>query len=263
MSLKGAVRLTIQASKGTRYMRHKIGLFGMAGGEDVIVLGTNALKNGRRHQHKEGKAKKAAVRQQRSNAFKTVTVAQRLCLKPGETRDVSPRYDNMRQDGVLRSSSDILPETEGQGAQRQIQIHLTNSFAKAKNFREGEMVDTYEGTEMDERVAGKARAPKSTNSICGRQTVFAHPSRGSAMSKVDGDDVDHVKEVMGEVCAELTSGNGENILFVRGRFYGAEEAATTGQSCKSSRNSGRVSPKHFRDAGCRTSEADVCRAAST
>ncbi|VDP51673.1 unnamed protein product [Heligmosomoides polygyrus] len=47
----------------------------------------------------------------------TVTVAERLCLKSGETKDVSLCCDKMKQDGVLRSSGEILPDTEGQRAQ--------------------------------------------------------------------------------------------------------------------------------------------------
>ncbi|VDO83123.1 unnamed protein product [Heligmosomoides polygyrus] len=137
MSFNGAVRLTIQVSKGTR---HRISLFVMTGDDDVIVLGMNALRtlgwnlppfeqssrgrtevsSGRRYQHKEANAKGAAERQQKSKASKTVTVTQRLCLKPGETKDVSQRCDDMKQDGVPRSSGEIFQDTEGQGAQHQI-----------------------------------------------------------------------------------------------------------------------------------------------
>lgn len=42
MSFKGAVRLKMQVSKGTWY---RVGLFVMAGGDDVILLGTNAKKS--------------------------------------------------------------------------------------------------------------------------------------------------------------------------------------------------------------------------
>ncbi|VDP51672.1 unnamed protein product [Heligmosomoides polygyrus] len=52
----------------------------------------------------------------------------------------------------------------------------------------GEVVSTYEGTEMAERKplphVGKERAPRSTNSvnsICGRQTVCTDPRRGSGV----------------------------------------------------------------------------------
>ncbi|VDO90795.1 unnamed protein product [Heligmosomoides polygyrus] len=175
MSFKGAVRLTIQVSKGTR---HRIGLFVLAVGDDVIVLGTNALKKlgwnlppyeqsmpgraevsrGRRYQHKEGKAKEAAVRQQILRASNTVIVAQRLCLKPGETKGVSPRCDDMKQDGVLRSSGEILLDTEGQDAQHQTQVPVRNSFAGAKMFREGEVVSTCVGTQIAEGVVFKARS---------------------------------------------------------------------------------------------------------
>ncbi|VDO23541.1 unnamed protein product [Heligmosomoides polygyrus] len=41
MSFKGAVMLAVQVDRGPR---HRIGLFVMAGGDDVIVLGTNALE---------------------------------------------------------------------------------------------------------------------------------------------------------------------------------------------------------------------------
>ncbi|VDO96987.1 unnamed protein product [Heligmosomoides polygyrus] len=203
MSFKAAVRLWMQVSKG---LKQRIGLFVMAGGDDMLVLGTNVLEKlgwslppfaqsmpgraelsrGRRCQHKEAKAKEAAVRQQRLKASKTVTVAQRLCLKPEETKGVSPRCDDMKQEGVLRSSGEILPDTEGQGAQHQTQVPVTNFFAGAKMFREGEVMSTYEGTEMAERKplphVGKERASRSTNSvssICGRQTVYTHPRRES------------------------------------------------------------------------------------
>ncbi|VDO39527.1 unnamed protein product, partial [Heligmosomoides polygyrus] len=139
MSFKGAVKLTVQVDKGPR---HRIGLFVMAGGDDVIVLGTNALKklgwslapsaqssrgrteasSGRRGQHKEAKAKEAAVRQRRANASEVVTVARKICLKPEETKDVSLCCDDMKQDRVLRSSGEILPDTEGQCAKHQIQV---------------------------------------------------------------------------------------------------------------------------------------------
>ncbi|VDO89100.1 unnamed protein product [Heligmosomoides polygyrus] len=162
MSFKGAVRLTVQVSKGPR---HRISFFVIAGDDDRIVLGTNALEklgwslppnaqstrgraeesSGRRRQHREAKAKKAAVRQQRSKAPKTVTVAERLCLKPRETNVVSPHCDERKQDGVLRSSGEILPDTEGQGAQHQILIPKKNSFTGAKMFRKGEVVGTREG----------------------------------------------------------------------------------------------------------------------
>ncbi|VDO52120.1 unnamed protein product, partial [Heligmosomoides polygyrus] len=179
MSFKGAVRLTVQVDKGPR---HRIGLFVMSGGDNVIVLGTNALKrlgwslppniqslrgrvevsSGRKRQHRGAKAKEAAVRQHRSKASKTVTVAERLCLKPGETKVVSPHRDEMKQGEVVRSSGKILQETKGQGAQHQTQVAVTNSFAGAKMFREGEVVSTYEGTEMAERKppphVGKERA---------------------------------------------------------------------------------------------------------
>ncbi|VDO43761.1 unnamed protein product, partial [Heligmosomoides polygyrus] len=94
----------------------------------------------------------------------------------------------MKQDGVLRSSGEILPDTEGQCAEHQIQVPVTNSFAGAKMFREGEVVSTCEGTEMAvrgplarRRVVGKARAPKPTNPICGRRTVFIHLRRESGV----------------------------------------------------------------------------------
>ncbi|VDP60760.1 unnamed protein product [Heligmosomoides polygyrus] len=198
MSFKGAARLTIQVSKDTR---HRIGLFVMVGGDDVIVLGTSALKklgwslppnvqswrgrvevsSGRRYQHKEEKAKEAAVRQQRLKASKTVTVAQRLCLKPVETKGVSPRCDEMRQGGVLRSSGEILSDTEGQGAQHQTQVPVTNSFTGAKMFREREVMRTYEGTEMAEanhyRMSGRSRS--EIHQLCQlylRQTDCLYPS---------------------------------------------------------------------------------------
>ncbi|VDO23540.1 unnamed protein product [Heligmosomoides polygyrus] len=94
----------------------------------------------------------------------------------------------MKQDGVLQSSGEILPDTEGQRAQHQTQVPVTNSFLGAKMFREGEVVSTYEGTEIAERKplphVGKKRTPRSTNfvnSICGRQTVCTHPRRGSGV----------------------------------------------------------------------------------
>ncbi|VDP43494.1 unnamed protein product [Heligmosomoides polygyrus] len=193
MSFKGAVKLAVQVDKGPR---HRIGLFVMAGGDDVIVLGTNALKklgwslapnaqslrgrvevtSGRKRQHRGAKAEEAAVRQHRSKASKIVTVAERLCLKPG-----SLCCDDMKQDGVLRSSGEILPDTEGQRAQHQTQVPVTNSFAGAKMFREGEVVSMCEGTEMAGRVVWKARAPESTNTICGRRTVVSHPRRESVV----------------------------------------------------------------------------------
>ncbi|VDP10916.1 unnamed protein product [Heligmosomoides polygyrus] len=194
MSFNGAIKLTIQVSKGPR---HRIGLYVTAGGDDVIVLGTNALKklglsltpnaqpsrgrteasSGRRGQHREAKAKEAAVQQRKANASEVVRVARRICLKPEETKDVSLCCDDMKQDGVLLSSGEILPDTEGQGAQHHIQVPATNSFAGAKMFREGKVVSTCEGAEMAERVVRKARAPKPTATICGRRTVFSHLRR--------------------------------------------------------------------------------------
>ncbi|VDP03809.1 unnamed protein product [Heligmosomoides polygyrus] len=99
----------------------------------------------------------------------------------------------MKQVGVLRSSGEILPDAEGQGAQHQIQVvPVTNSFAGAKMFREGEVVSTYDGIEMTDReplwrrrVVEKARAPKPTNIICGRQTVFNHPRRESGVRSAE------------------------------------------------------------------------------
>ncbi|VDO35925.1 unnamed protein product, partial [Heligmosomoides polygyrus] len=217
MSFKGAVKLTVQVDKGPR---HRIGLFVMAGDDDVILLGTNALKKlgwslapnaqssrgraevsrGRRHQRQQAEVKEAAVRQHRSKASKTVTVAEQLCLKPGETKDVSLCCDDMKQDGVLRSSGEILSDTEGQGAQHHIQVPKTNSFAGAKMFRKGEVVRTREGAEMAgrepparRRVVGKARAPKPTNPICGRRNVFSHPRRESGGRPAE---ISHAAEAM-------------------------------------------------------------------
>ncbi|VDP34292.1 unnamed protein product [Heligmosomoides polygyrus] len=205
MSFKGAVKLAVQVDKGPR---HRIGLFVMAGGDDVVVLGTNALKKlgwslapnaqssrsraevsrGRRHQRKEAKPMKAAVQQRRTNASKVFTEGRRLYLKPAETKVVPVRCDEMKQDVALQSSGEILPDTEGQGAQHQVLIPKTNSFAGAKIFRKGEVVRTREGAEMAgrepparRRVVGKARAPKPTNPICGRQTVCTYPRRRSGV----------------------------------------------------------------------------------
>ncbi|VDO42224.1 unnamed protein product [Heligmosomoides polygyrus] len=198
MSFKGAVRLTVQVDKGPR---HRIGLFVMAGDEDVIVLGTNALKKlgwslapnaqssrgraevskGRRHQRQQAEAKEAAVQQRRTKASEVVTVARRICLKPGEIKAVSPHRDDMKQGEVVRSSGKILPDTKGQSAQHQVLIPKTNSFAGAKMFREGEVVDTYEGTEIAKRKplphVGKARS--KVYQLCQlylRQADGLHPS---------------------------------------------------------------------------------------
>ncbi|VDO76116.1 unnamed protein product [Heligmosomoides polygyrus] len=162
-SFKGAAKLTVEVDKGPR---HRIGLSVMAGGDDVIVLGTNALKKlgwslapnaqssrgraevsrGRRHQRQQAEVKEAAVQQRRTKASEVIAVARRICLKPGETKVVSPHRDEMKQGEVVRSSGEILPDTKGQSAQHQFLIPKTNSFAGAKMFREGEVVN---GDEVD------------------------------------------------------------------------------------------------------------------
>ncbi|VDO89643.1 unnamed protein product [Heligmosomoides polygyrus] len=129
MSFKGAVRLTVQVGKGAR---HRIGLFVMAGGGDMIVLGTSALKKlgwslppnaqpsrgrtevfgGRRRQHKEAKAKEAAVQQFKSKAPKTHTVAERLCLKRQRmSRQVVTKRSKMECCGPLARSFRIQKVT--------------------------------------------------------------------------------------------------------------------------------------------------------
>ncbi|VDO24210.1 unnamed protein product, partial [Heligmosomoides polygyrus] len=166
MSFKGAVRLTMQVRKG---LKQRIGLFVMAGGDDMLVLGTNALEKlgwslasntvplqakteaASGNAHRRIQRKEVAMQQRRTKAFKKVTVAERLYLKPGETKLISVHCDEMKQDGVLWSSDEILPDTVCQGAQHQVQIPVTNSFAGAKIFREGDVVGTYEAAEIVER----------------------------------------------------------------------------------------------------------------
>ncbi|VDO61646.1 unnamed protein product [Heligmosomoides polygyrus] len=232
MSFKGGAKLTVQVDKGPR---HRIGLFVMAGDDDMIVLGTSALKKlgwslapnaqssrgraevsrGRRHQRQQAEVKEAAVQQRRTKASEVVTVARRICLKPGETKVVSPHRDEMKQGEVVRSSGEILPDTKGQGAQHQTQVAVTNSFAGAKMFREGEVVSTYEGTEKSKeeapaattipqpRVAHMQRKRVIKKEPVGRSTLATKNAQLS-VSKIDGNEVDYLKTAMGEVRAELT-----------------------------------------------------------
>ncbi|VDO66878.1 unnamed protein product [Heligmosomoides polygyrus] len=201
-SFKGAVRLLNMRSK------QRISLFVMAGGDDVIVLGTNALKklgwslppnvqssrgrvevfSGRRRRRKEAKAKEAAVQQRRSKASKTVTLAEQLCLKPEETKYASLCCEDMKQDGVLRSSGEILPNTEGRKRRTSNPEKKTPAVVRV----------------LRPRVAQMQRKKVIKKEPVGRSTLAKESTR-LQLSKVDGDEVDYVKTAMGDVCAEFTS----------------------------------------------------------
>uniref|UniRef100_A0A8L8K6L8 Reverse transcriptase n=1 Tax=Heligmosomoides polygyrus TaxID=6339 RepID=A0A8L8K6L8_HELPZ len=212
MSFKGAVRLAMQVNKGTR---HRIDLFVQAGGDDLIVLGPNALEklgwnlphnvqssrgrtewsSGRRPKHRETNAKEAAVRRHRSKASKTVTRAEQLCLKPEETKDISLCCDDIKQDGVLRSSGEILPDTE-------------ESFEKGSLRYSGSLRGKQKKAPAvtcvpQPRVAHMQRKRVIKKEPVGRSTL-AKENAQLSLSKVDGNEVDYVKTAMGEVRAELT-----------------------------------------------------------
>ncbi|VDL70575.1 unnamed protein product [Nippostrongylus brasiliensis] len=167
MAFKGAVKLTLQASNG---LKRRIGFFVRPGDDAMIVLGTNALsqlgwvlspdlcpskKRSKtlfrdRHTVKPAPANKIAVRQRKSQTSNVATVAGRVYLNPAETKDVSVCCVNTKRDNVLASSNVLLPNTACQEAQHQKQSPVTNSFAGAKIFRDGEVVGTFESAELVE-----------------------------------------------------------------------------------------------------------------
>ncbi|VDP53109.1 unnamed protein product [Heligmosomoides polygyrus] len=179
MSFKGAVGLAIQVNKGTR---HRIDLFVQAGDDDLIVLGTNALEE-------LGWSLPPNVQSSRG---RTGSSGRRH--SPEEAKDVSLCCDDMKQDGVLRSSSEILPDAEGRVPEA-VSLQQPEVKRASRKARLGIPEASEESEKKRKRMIKKEPVGRST---------LARENAQLSLSKVDGNEVDYVKTAMGEVRAELT-----------------------------------------------------------
>ncbi|EYB94480.1 hypothetical protein Y032_0171g322 [Ancylostoma ceylanicum] len=119
MRFKGAVRLTLQLESGTK---QRIALFVMAGGDGMLVLGTNALtKLGinlmsatetlpsgivEKTSNKPDATVRSAKRPRRRKLqAEAATVAKRVYLRPGETKMLSINRKGIPKEGIVWSQS--------------------------------------------------------------------------------------------------------------------------------------------------------------
>ncbi|KAK6017953.1 zinc knuckle, partial [Ostertagia ostertagi] len=166
MQFEGAVRLTLELEKGER---RRVALFVKAGRDDTLVLGTNALKplgvslitkgiGHTRKQHLEDTQCKVTTKEKRSMRARRrksptsgqAVVTKRTYLRPGETKMLPVRCAKTRKEGILWSKSSLVPNIICHKASHSLEIPITNDFAGAKIFREGEEVGTYEPVKIRE-----------------------------------------------------------------------------------------------------------------
>ncbi|VDO78775.1 unnamed protein product [Heligmosomoides polygyrus] len=249
MSFKGAVKLTVQVDNGPR---NRIGLFVMSGGDDEIVLGTNALKKLGWSLPPNVHSVREAVSLQKPEAKRDPRKVRSSLPEVSEKSKKAPAVVCVAQTQRKRV---IKKELAGRStlAKESTRLHLSKV--------DGDEVD-YVKTAMGD--------------VCAEFTSYL----SALKRRLEGVVSRHYLEVVGKHKATKSrgkegwhgrnefdanaSGDVENILFIRSCLEEAEEAATVGQSRKSSTKAERVPPKLVRDAGSGTSAARdyVCRATS-
>ncbi|EYC35713.1 hypothetical protein Y032_0994g3335 [Ancylostoma ceylanicum] len=168
MSSKGAVRLTLQLEKG---VKQRIALFVMAGGDGMLVLGTNALAKLSIELHSIGhtpameisdrsdteivKESNAAVKSSRRRGKRmqqavVATVAKRVYMRPGETKMLPIYREGIPKEGIVWSQYTLIPDMIWDKDTCSVKIPVTNSIAGAKLFREGEEVGRFEPADIVE-----------------------------------------------------------------------------------------------------------------
>ncbi|KAK6044428.1 zinc knuckle, partial [Cooperia oncophora] len=167
MSFKGAIRLTLQMSDGKK---QRIAAFVMAGGDGMLVLGTNALRPlgydltqrncsesvalppitvGEEVPLNE-RGKKARCRRSKPPCSLSVTAAKRVYIPPGQSRSVPIQCKDLTQGGIFWSKDHLLPDVVWEGGEKAVEVPVTNTFAGAKIFRLGEEVGILEPAKVVE-----------------------------------------------------------------------------------------------------------------
>ncbi|KAK6017922.1 zinc knuckle, partial [Ostertagia ostertagi] len=168
MQFEGAVRLTLELEEGEK---RRVALFVKAGGDDTLVLGTNALralgvslitKGTKGHTRKQhlGPAQSSPIEEKLRRNTRTkrkklptserVVVSKRTYLRPGETKLLPVQCTESGKEGILWSKCSLVPNIICHKASHSLEIPVTNDFAGAKIFREGEEVGTYEPVKIRE-----------------------------------------------------------------------------------------------------------------
>ncbi|KAK6025812.1 zinc knuckle [Ostertagia ostertagi] len=165
MTFKEALKLTLQTTNGSK---ERVALFVMSGGDDMIVLGTNALQklgydltqqnrtnssanlSGVEENNSHTSNKLCAKQQRNSNSSFSVTITKRMYIRPGETKSVPIQCEGLTREGIFWSREHLLPDVLWKGGNQALALPITNTFAGAKIFRVGEEVGTFEPTEFVE-----------------------------------------------------------------------------------------------------------------
>ncbi|VDP47241.1 unnamed protein product [Heligmosomoides polygyrus] len=160
MRFKGAVRLTLQLEGGAK---RRIPLFVMAGGDDMIVLDTNALLilgfgitkcNGQVYsqptppeERKDSATSRGDMKRREKRKFaseSTVTVDKRVYIRPGKTKILTMKCPHGCEEGIFWSDNDLIPDIMCTNLNSTVDITVTNGSSDARIFRAGQKIGRYE-----------------------------------------------------------------------------------------------------------------------
>ncbi|VDL87126.1 unnamed protein product, partial [Nippostrongylus brasiliensis] len=166
MKFGGAVRLAIQIEDGPK---HRIPLFIMDGDDEMIVLGTNALKTlgfcltksdsnhesflDLRKAENGAEGSSPATKCQnvtRSAASTRVVASERVYIRPGEQKVVTIKGPHRLGSGILWSECDLIPDMVCNGLGKTVQVTVTNGGSEAKIVRGGQTMGRFEPTAVAE-----------------------------------------------------------------------------------------------------------------
>ncbi|VDO94869.1 unnamed protein product [Heligmosomoides polygyrus] len=159
MRFKGAVQLTLQLEGDAK---QRVSLFVMAGGDDMIVLGTNALHllgfgltkvtespYLQPHPNERGKcltANSAGTSQREQRKFAdttTVVVSRRAYIRPGETKLVAIKCNQKSKEGIVWSDNDLIPDMVCTDLGNTVDVAVSNNSTDARILRAGQKVTKY------------------------------------------------------------------------------------------------------------------------
>lgn len=166
MRFKGAVQLTLQLEGDAK---QRVSLFVMAGGDDMIVLGTNALHllgfgltkvtespYLQPHPNERGKcltANSAGTSQREQRKFAdttTVVVSRRAYIRPGETKLVTIKCNQKSKEGIVWSDNDLIPDMVCTDLGNTVDVAVSNNSTDARILRAGQKVGNYEPIRVTE-----------------------------------------------------------------------------------------------------------------
>ncbi|KAK6037102.1 zinc knuckle, partial [Cooperia oncophora] len=193
MSFKGAIRLTLQMSDGKK---QRIAAFVMAGGDGMLVLGTNALRPLGYDLTQRNCSESVALPRSRSKppCSLSVTAAKRVYIPPGQSRSVPIQCKDLTQGGIFWSKDHLLPDVVWEGGEKAVEVPVTNTFAGAKIFRLGEEVGILEPAKVVE-----VKPVTYSGDIPRRQTFEVAPRQQDKQE--NSDEVDNLVKSYAQVFA--------------------------------------------------------------